>query len=365
MRPMTAIEGLFHGVLREILMTGVVVLLTVVCAIIVVLAVTTGTLSNLKKGALAISGGNYGIRVKANAWDETGDIAKAFNAMASSVESSIDSISAVSDGYGRFVSDKLIDILGKKSITRIAAGDIYAKITSHLLLYTDSFEGMQNDEFFDAIGEFYSTVISDISNGDGLIARQSANGVSVIFECLPQDTLQTIFCIQSALDKLQMNVDCYAFLGYSSIVLGVTGNDQYLNTITVSHLSYEYKSIGLLGKRFSARLIVSADAYDKMGESTQQYRHRLLGYSTEKGEIKPLYDFYDCDCPEIRLKKEETKVKFELGVRLYYEKEFNKARTIFVDIIKIFPQDTASREYLLMSHMARENDNAPKCLIEV
>ncbi|MDR2356331.1 MAG: HAMP domain-containing protein [Clostridiales Family XIII bacterium] len=364
-RPLSVIDEAVAGIIESIIMWGLVVFAIVLLVFVLTLFVSMRTLRKLKRGALAVSGGDYTARVQSRSWDETGEIARAFNAMAESVERSVADITAVSRGYGRFVSDKLIEILGKSSVKEVRPGD-YANLTaSHVLLFTDSYDKLRNKDFFDALGRFYDAVIPCVAAGGGLISRYSARGFAAMYDSSPETALRSVLAMYRALDGLGDRVNCHVFLSYSDAMLGVTGNGEHLNMITVSRLVYESYAVGAAGKRFGVRVLAENSAFVEMGEAAERHRHRFIGYLRADGELRPLYDFYDCDVSEIRLKKDETKEDFERGVRLYWECAYSKARSLFVDIIKAFPQDIASREYMRLAHAGQEEGGDPKPLIEM
>jgi HAMP domain-containing protein len=337
----------------------------VLLVLVLVLMLSTRTLGKLKRGALAVSGGDYSARVKVRSWDETGEIGDAFNRMATSVELAMADITTVSRGYSRFVSDKLIELLGKQSIKEIKPGDHANLMAAHILLFTDSFDKLRDKAFFDALGRFYDVVIPCAAVEEGLISRYSARGFAAMFKRGSEDALRAVLAMYAALDRLGDRPECSVFLSYSGAMLGVTGNGEHLNMITVSRLIYEYYAVGAAGKRFGARLIVEQSAFTEMDAAAEKYRRRFFGVSRVDNEDRPLYDFYDCDPPEIRLKKDETKEIFERAVRLYCEKEYAKARGLFVDIIKVFPEDAAAREYLRLAHAGQEQGGEPRPLFEL
>ena len=364
-QPVSVIEKHLDKIASTIIKSNLITFIIILLVFIPVLAFSMRTLGKLKRGALAVSSGDYSTRVHARSWDETGEISIAFNKMAESVENSVSDITAIGRGYSRFVSDKLIELLGKQSIKEVMAGD-YANMTaSHVLMFTESFDKVRKKDFFDALDRFYNLAIPCVTANGGLISRYSARGFAAIYDSEPENALRSMFAMYAELDKQGDRVNCNVFLSYSNVMLGVTGNGEYLNMITVSRLVYESYAVGNAGKRFGSRIIVAHSAFTEMGEATRRYRYRFIGYHREDDENRPLYDFYDCDPPEKRLKKDETRESFELGVRLYWEREYSKARSQFVDIIKAFPEDAAAREYLRLAHSGQEYGGDPKPLFEL
>lgn len=364
-QPLNAIDAEVYGVTTEIIKAGFVVFALVLMVLICVLVLSTRTLDKLKRGALAVSGGDYSARVVTRSWDETGEIAAAFNKMSQSVETYVEEVSLISDGYSRFVSGKLIELLGKESINQVYQGDYATLTATHLLMSTDGFDTAHGEIFFQELGKFYCAVIPGIEQNGGLITGYSARGFTAIFESLPEVTVRAMIAAYQALDRLGENFHCSAFIGYSGAMLGVTGTGSHLNMITVSRLVHQANAVGMAGIHFGARLIIAQSAFEAMGNAVKRYRQRFLGVMKTDGAESRLYDFYDCDTPEIRRNKDETKEMFEQGVRLYYSGDYARARLVFIDIIKVFPQDIASREYLLRSHLGQQSGGEPMLFLEL
>ncbi len=364
-QPVGQIDTAVRDITQEIVVSGAVIFVGVMAAFVAMLAISTRTLRRLSRGAMAVSGGDYAERVLTRSWDETGEIASSFNRMAASVEESIENITAVGQGYSRFVSDRLIELLGKQSIRQVAPGD-HAHLTgANILLSTAGFDDLRDKAFFDALGRFYAAVIPCVSGGGGLIGRYSEHGFNAMFEGGPLPALEAVLAIYAALGAQNEQIACHVFLTYSSYVLGVTGNGEHLNMIVVSQWVTQSYEVGRAGRRMGARLIVGQQAYTELGDAVSRYRHRFLGYLRDEGRRFELYDFYDCDPPEIRLGKDETTHDFERGVRLYFEGDFSRARALFLDIIKAFPEDLAAREYLRRSHAGLTEGGEPKPVLEL
>ncbi len=181
-----------------------------------------------------------------------------------------------------------------------------------------------------------------------------------MFEGGTLSALDAVLAIYAALDAHHEHIECHVFLTHSSYVLGVTGDGEHLTMLVVSRWINQSYEVGRAGRRMGARLIVGQQAYTELGEAALRYRHRFLGYFVDAGQRLQLYDFYDCDQPEIRLQKDETKKEFERGVR-----DYHTARALFVDIIKAFPEDMAAREYLRRSHAGLTNGGEPKLVLDL
>jgi hypothetical protein len=78
------------------------------------------------------------------------------------------------------------------------------------------------------------------------------------------------------------------------------------------------------------------------------YNYRKLGYIKykSKDQVIALYDFFDGDDYNIIARKKQTKEIFEQAVKAYYNRDFYNARQMFIQVLKQFQEDKASKEYL-------------------
>jgi HAMP domain-containing protein/class 3 adenylate cyclase len=330
-------------------------------------------LRRLKAGAIAISGGDYSVRVDEGSGDEVGEISEAFNAMAGSVENSIADITAIGDGYSRFVPAQLLDTLGKESIKDVAPGAHTGFCATHMLLSTYGFSENSEEDFFALLNRFYGTVIPSVSGKGGIIDRYTDHGLSAIFHAEPEVALNAIFAMYAGLDNLseelstegRSRIRCNVILTYSEAMLGVVGTDVRLNMIVVSALGYASEKLASLGRISGCRLILAESAFAALGDVVDNYRHRMIGYAGINGTRHPLYDFYFCEDPELRRLKDETHSDFENGVTRYYDGDFDRAKEYFIKVVKRSPNDAMAREYLRQSHLRGESGQPPDELVEI
>ena len=59
-----------------------------------------------------------------------------------------------------------------------------------------------------------------------------------------------------------------------------------------------------------------------------------------------IFDLFDGDDEKYIEKKIETRKSFEQGIQLYYNKEFAEASVCFNNVLKKYPEDTASKLYI-------------------
>lgn len=340
---------------------------------IFVTAVSLRKLNRLKRSVGSLSGGNYGTRVPVTGKDEIGGIATLFNDMSDSMERSIANMKAVGEAYSRFVPDEMLTILQRDSITDINTTDYASIEASFLLLTTESFDSYRDEAYLDAVNDFYTCILPVLSGGGALVERFTANELRALFDCAPVAALNTALNLFNALNRLnaefeksgQKPVECGVLLSFSESFLGIAGYSKRLNIILQSRYSYKVDSVREIGIRYSCRLLLEQRAFEGLGTAVSRYRHRLLGYILDRGERCAVYDFYDGEPVEAVHCKDITRERFTEAVGLYYNAQYDKARSAFIEIIGQTPNDLAAREYLKKSHLRFGTNTPPDYLFEV
>ena len=367
------VDEVVEDIMARILLSMLMVLGVAALAYLVVLRYFMQALNRLKNSARAIAGGDYSARVKITAADEVAEIAAAFNNMAESVDESYRHIQAIRDGYRQFVPEKMMAILGKKSIEQVGPGTYAHLRANYLLLSTDSFEFYRNKEFFDALSRFYGCVMPPITNAGGVIERYAGRGLTAVFDSSTETALNALIHMFAALDQLNAQLrlkglaemECRTMLSYGDSVMGVAGDSRRLNLITVSRFTYEAGQVGRMGKKYGCRVVLTKAALESLGKELPRYRHRLLGYISNDQLLLPIYDFYDSEEPSLMEAKDQTKKMFEEAIEHYYQSEYPAALALLIEVIKKSPRDRAAREYLKESHSRLETGQPPGLLLKL
>lgn len=362
-----------NAISRQATIPFIVVFAVMLAVFIVVLAVFLSALGKLKRGAVAVAGGNYAARVSVQNMDETGQIADAFNHMAESVESAISGIQAVSEGYERFVPKEMLTILGKPSIRDVRATDYVATRAMFLLLTSESFDEYKEERYLSALNRFYTRILPVLSERGGVVERFTGREMRALLDCAPAAALDTALAALTCLNQLNIEmeaegktpIECSIFLAYADSFLGVAGSDTRLNMLLFSRFAYGVDNIREIARCYGCRLMVEDEAFEGLGSAAARYRHRKLGYILDAGKRRALYDFFDGETAERIRDKDAVQNLFELAVDHYYYARFEQARAAFIDILKQRLDDPASREYLKKSHVRIESGESPDWLFTV
>ncbi|MDR1668771.1 MAG: HAMP domain-containing protein [Oscillospiraceae bacterium] len=352
-----------QSVISQMIRLCLCVLLALIGALAAVLAVILRALGKLRRGAVSIADGDYTSRLTVRNMDETGDIARAFNSMAASVGSAVKEIQAVSDGYSRFVPREMLSILQKESIRDVRASDAIQTKAMFLLLMTESFD--RHADHLDALNRFYARLLPVLSAHGGVAERFNSRELRALLDCPPGEAADTALAMLAAVNRLNESasdggygaIECSILLAYADSFLGVAGDGARLNMTLFSRFSHKTDDIRKAGLLYGCRLMVEQEAFEALGDGPR-YRVRKLGRIRDGGATRGLYDFYDGDTPEQIQKKDASREAFNQAVDFYYNAEYEKARALFMGILKRRQDDPSSREYLKQSH-ARLTTGAP------
>ena len=113
------------------------------------------------------------------------------------------------------------------------------------------------------------------------------------------------------------------------------------------------------GEKYGSNILVTENSINDINIDVVSYNYRKLGKIKykNKDEIVTLYDFFDGDDYEVIALKKQTKDIFEKGVEEYLNKNFYEARKLFIEVLKQFQEDIASKEYLRFCDEYYKYDN--------
>ena len=81
-------------------------------------------------------------------------------------------------------------------------------------------------------------------------------------------------------------------------------------------------------------------------QQLEGYRSRYLGKAELAGALTELYDLYEGDPYSLRKHKEACEGLFRQGVEAYYQKDYQKARALFMEILRASLEVGVSRNYM-------------------
>ncbi|HEX2927382.1 MAG TPA: adenylate/guanylate cyclase domain-containing protein [Ruminiclostridium sp.] len=365
-------RGAYTACIREVSFKLKIILFTALIFIVGVIFFSTRRvlkpIKQLSTKLESFDGRTWGSGLSIHTGDELETLSNSFNKMNSTLQNYITDIENTRNAYARFVPRQISRYLHNRNIVDIKLKDhnttsmcvMFSNICS---FYTIS-KSMNARESFDFINEYLHTIGPVIPKCRGFINEFLGYGVMALF---PENT-QADNCLDTAL-LIQKNVREFNH----------TLSDRGQKTFEVStavHLC-EKLIFGIVGFQGEVEDRLEAAAIDegvvlaetlegtayKLGASVlatervikglsdlSKYRYRYLGMFIFDNVNEPVnvYDVYQEDNEELQKLKEKTKERFETAVLLYQEKEFQKAKDIFIDIIGINSKDETAKIYFFL-----------------
>ncbi|MEM6806641.1 MAG: adenylate/guanylate cyclase domain-containing protein, partial [Bacteroidota bacterium] len=285
------------------------------------------------------------------------------------VEEKLELEKMVNTATDRFVPYEFLQILGRKDITKVALGDQVEKNStvffSDIRNYTTLSEKLSPQETFAFLNTYLGRVGPIIESYGGFVNQFLGDGIMALFMerqsqlSASEKTLRASIKIQEEIlefnrtnrsfdiQELRMGIGIH----HGPLMLGVIGDEQRMDIGVVSDTVNTASRMEGLTKIFGASIIMSEVSYKELQEP-EAYTLRYLGKVKVKGRQQALgiYDCYDAEGAEIFEKKAETRSLFEKGLEAYFTQEFKYAKEAFNDVLKIVPEDGATKFYLQQTH---------------
>ncbi len=331
------------------------VFIVVICAMLIYSFRRVLTpLAEIKNGLEEFSVGNRKIRLETETEDELSDITKVFNKMATDIDTQLYSLKSLSNTYYRFVPQRIFKLLGKERLSDIKLGDYtqgrYNVLYVRLRLNSDKLSPKEDraisDRYFNIVNQvcnqFDATMLVDRMDMHDLkiICGESGNtGVNIALAALALVDGYNATCL------LQNRMEVVFVLHHTDLLYSISGDEnRFIPTMVSSGLRNLEKEMDNL-RMFSARLIVTEDAYKTL--ESDKYYHRHIGTTEGEGiPNTPLYDFYDSSSPEVIRLINGTKNTFDKAMELYSQGRYYDSKNLFALVIRENHYDNVARSYI-------------------
>jgi len=280
--------------------------------------------------------------------------ANAFN----KIESLSNDLKRLNEVYSNFVPSKFLNYLGHKSLINVALGDHSEKEMSILFSDIRSFtalsETMTITENFRFINAYMGRVGPLVRKNNGFIDKYIGDGIMALFPDKAEDAINAAIEMQNKIRVYNVQREKNGYkpitagtgIHTGNLMLGIIGEQERMEGTVISdavNLSYRLEG---LTKFYGCSIIISEITLSKIEDKTK-YHYRFLGKVKVKGkkEIIPIYEIFDSDTEEIIKIKERCKFDLEMGIKLYYDKNFTEASILFKNIYDENPYDKTANFY--------------------
>lgn len=336
--------------------------LTMTCLVILLLIIQQGIIGPirlLKNKVELLADGNLGVLVRVKGRNEISQISEIFNRMSQNIEGHIKEVTQLNEGYYKFVPSKIFELLRKKSVTEIRLGNQREVPLEVMSMQINDFDQltrpMDSQELFSFMNRIYEEIVPIVLNNNGVIENYCDGGFTAIYTDSGKSSLDSAISICQALNRHSnkeksplKRAEAGFGISYGNIMVGIVGNDRRLSAIVISEQISIMNYLKTIAWKYKSRILITGTYVNRIPEFERRYHARYIGllHSSTTDRLEKLYDVYDGDLDEDRSLKEMTKEKFEKGIELFLGRDFYGARLCFIEVLKLYRTDYASRKYL-------------------
>lgn len=259
--------------------------------------------------------------------------------------------------FRKFVPLEFLKSLNKGDWLDIKLGDhvehdmtvLFNDIRSFTLLS----EKMSTEDNFEFINSYLKYIYPPIQSHGGFVDKYIGDAVMALF-------YQTKSAIDAGIDMhkalVEYNktrkkdnktpIEIGIGLHSGKLMLGVIGVEYRMQGTVISHTVNLASHLEALTKMYGSAMLVSQYVLEGNMDS---YPTRKIGKVKMLGEVTTFMEIYEilpAENEPLFSMKLASKIFFEEGVKLFYEKKFAEASVQFTHSLKVFPNDRASQHYL-------------------
>ena len=344
---------------------GVMIIIIAACFLVLLFIVQTSFIHPVRVLKLCVEEmayGKLGVQAPIRGNNEITEISRVFNQMSLNISFHMNEITELSNGYYKFVPLQIFEILQKTDITQIRLGDSHESVLSILSMQINDFgklaEKMETRVLFAFINQVYQEAVPCIQQKDGVIGEYYKDGFTAFYQDSAQKVLDSAIIIcqhfnivkKPPADREYLHPRLGFGISHGSVMLGIVGNENRLSTAMLSEHITAAEYLKEIAWKYRAHILVTGTAAAQIADFSNQYSSRLIGllYFKASGKTEKFYDVYNGDSVADMELKDLTKEKFEEGVKKFLDRQFYAARLCFIEVLKVYRLDYASREYLYL-----------------
>ncbi len=333
--------------------------------------ILTGPLSRMVRTMLSITKTNdLSERVPVEYRDEIGAMSRTFNKMLVKLESADQQIrgfalrSVVAERnerkirniFQKYVPKNVIDSIFEDP-TSALEGSIgrVAVLFTDIRSFTTLSEGFMPDELVQTLNAYFEPLIDIIMGHGGVVDKFIGDALMAFFGApnpRPDDAVHAVLAateMQKAIadfNEKQFEIGKPVFktgigVNYGGVTVGNMGSEKKMDfTIIGDQVNYGSRLEGLT-KEYRQDVIVSRSVFAKVKDRVPT---RFLGFVQPKGktEGEPIYTV----ALDLTPTQKDGWKFYHDGIRLYYSRKFERARSYFKKTIELLPSDWLARDFL-------------------
>ena len=310
-------------------------------------------LKTIKRAISEFTKGKWDIRILPESKDELADISEAFNLMSEKISRYTRNLIRLNKEYIRYVPTSVFRLMNKEKITQVDLHD--QNVVNMNMLYISfniSCRGSYDfeDEYavFDALNKSYSKIFKVVKDNHGVV--QSFDGLDAVI-LFPENSIDAFNAAVQFREidinetiKKHMNI----VLGKGDILVGVSGDDERRGVVVVSDEIMQLFNIDTQINFIGIHQVATKAIINELDKSSP-YTYRFIG---KVGNItgEGATDIYEIIDGTNKYRKDlymSTLETFEKAIKLYLTAEFEEARDLFTDVLRVNENDKVAVQYLM------------------
>lgn len=322
-------------------------------------------LKKIEKAIDTMNKGQWDTRIQIRTKDELADVANAFNLMSEKISRYTSNLIKLNKEYIRYVPTEMFKFMNKEKITQVNLHDhnilpmnmIYVTFN---LSYRGSYGFKNEDQLFEALNKTYSEIFRVVENNNGVVQSFDGLDAVMLFPEGAKDAFNASIQFKEVnipkLVKKYINIT----LGSGDVLVGVSGNKDRRGVIVVSDEIMQMFNMDTFLDTIGVNHVATRSIIESLGEN-HPYQYRFIGMMgniTGNGHT----DVFEIIDVSKKYKKDlyiTTKETFEQGVKDYISHNFEEARAMFTDVLRINENDKVAVYYLMKceKQIKRKTDN--------
>ncbi len=310
-------------------------------------------LKKIENAINTISRGEWNARIRLESKDELADVAQAFNLMSEKIDRYTSNLIRLNKEYIRYVPTEIFRFMDKEKITQVNLYD--HKILNMNIVYLTfnissrgSYDFKDENETFKALNESYKEMFKVVENNNGVVQSFDGLDAVILFPRGAKDAFNASVQFKEVNIHKAIKDHMNITLGAGNVLIGVSGNEDRRGVIVVSDEIMQMFNIDNQIGAIGINQVATKAIIDNLNENEPyNYRHiGRIGSITGEG-FTEIYEIIDASNKYKKDLYMSTKGIFEKGVQSYLLSDFEEARRIFTDVLRINEKDKVSIYYLM------------------
>jgi predicted ATPase/class 3 adenylate cyclase/tRNA A-37 threonylcarbamoyl transferase component Bud32 len=263
------------------------------------------------------------------------------------------------DACKRFVPERFLSLLEKKSIVDVKLGDRTERemtiLFSDIRSFTTMSEKMTPEENFAFINSYLGQMEPLIEQHGGFIDKYIGDAIMALFPTSADDAVSASLAMLEELKlynqyRQAMNVPPIKIgigLHTGKLMLGMVGGTGRMDGTAIGDAVNLSSRVEGLTKTYGAALLITYQTWQSLN-NPNDYEFRFIDKVKAKGKTEAvgLLEVFSADPTDLKSAKIATRTKFEKAVLFYHSGSVKEAASLFQECLDYHGGDRAARIYL-------------------